>query len=538
LQFLSTGLTDNLDELNDALAVDIENASFDPCNGPLDLYAPIEACTCLITFHSDTKNVDLAHYTVKEYLVSSRICDGPAQKYHMTQESIFFLAAQCFIIYMMHADYTLGCPLLNSAIHHWDSAVRTVHSEAHQKVIDSLVFSLLDPTLPHFHEWSREAREADDILSMPLWSVEVGAESCVTFAHLCWKGLNGMAQRFFKLRMDQGSFGNNLIWRNWEQYFSDARDLYGSAMEKYQPGEQTFRLSHAIETPQDPITIAERTKVFQEIAYYSTSYQSLTLLHLAAIVSNDFLLRLLISMGGDVNSQTPLGFSVLSSALYSKWQDIGSHELQLAVVKLLLSNNANPAVAKTSITPLQLTITGLIHVLENGVMSEARSRICRDILQVLIDAGADINGVADDETNIARIRYGCHLYFLTKTYDVAIQEDIVETLLETRGHHLCYSTPLRILEVLVASKDWAYSEDDLARYNALGDLLKSNGAKSLHIFPVKGLPGYNEEDMEEWGKITENGAKIELKQSNVDPEEDDNDLEVHNSYQNPHTFGF
>ena len=54
---------------------------------------------------------------------------------------------------------------------------------------------------------------------------------------------------------------------------------------------------------------------------------------------------------------------------------------------------------------------------------------------------------------------------------------------------------------------------------------------------------YNEEDMEEWGKITGNGAKIELKQSNVDPEdgdnedersiveieEDDNDIEVQNS---------
>ena len=47
----------------------------------------------------------------------------------------------------------------------------------------------------------------------------------------------------------------------------------------------------------------------------------------------------------------------------------------------------------------------------------------------------------------------------------------------------------------------------LAMYNALEDFLKSHGAKSRHLFPVKGLPGYNEVDMEEWIKITENKAK-------------------------------
>lgn len=39
LQLLSTGFIKNLHELKDALAVDIENASFDRRNGPIDLYA-------------------------------------------------------------------------------------------------------------------------------------------------------------------------------------------------------------------------------------------------------------------------------------------------------------------------------------------------------------------------------------------------------------------------------------------------------------------------------------------------------------------
>jgi hypothetical protein len=41
----------------------------------------------------------------------------------------------------------------------------------------------------------------------------------------------------------------------------------------------------------------------------------------------------------------------------------------------------------------------------------------------------------------------------------------------------------------------------LERLDTLENLLISYGAKSLHLFPVKGLPGYVEEDMEEWSKF-------------------------------------
>jgi hypothetical protein len=461
----------------------------------------------------------------------------------MTEESMYYLAAQCFMIYIMQEDYTLEKhQLLECATFNWYEAAAYVRSAVLQKVVDSLVFDLLDPTRPHFHEWLRRQPWK------PVWSVEAGTESCITLAHLLWDGIENMAQRFFDSRMDQASLRNYLTWNNWRECVPyNILDIYGSGMEKYQPEKQSFGRKYAIETPRDPrdsMAIAEAPEISQESANFSTGYQSFTLLHLAALTLNEFLLQFLISKGADVNSQTPLGISVLSTALYSTIKAVTSLEMKLAVVKLLLSNDANPAVAKTSITPIQMTIMGLMDINSITIkMNKARSIVLLDLLQVLIDAGADINGVADDETNIARIRYGCSLYFPTNTHDVTIEEDIVATLLENRGRHLCYSTPLRILEVLVASKDWDDLDDDLARYNALGDFLKSRSAKSLHLFPVKGLPGYIEEDMEEWGKITDNGAKIELKQSNVDPEdndnederstvdleEDGNDIEVHNS---------
>jgi hypothetical protein len=42
---------------------------------------------------------------------------------------------------------------------------------------------------------------------------------------------------------------------------------------------------------------------------------------------------------------------------------------------------------------------------------------------------------------------------------------------------------------------WAQALEYLTK---LENLLLSYGAKSLHLFPIKGLPGYVEEDMKEW----------------------------------------
>jgi hypothetical protein len=40
-----------------------------------------------------------------------------------------------------------------------------------------------------------------------------------------------------------------------------------------------------------------------------------------------------------------------------------------------------------------------------------------------------------------------------------------------------------------------------ANYEKLKSLLIRYGGKSLHLFPIEGLPGYVEEDMKEWKKV-------------------------------------
>jgi hypothetical protein len=120
LSFIVCGYEIKLHELADLLAVDVENPSFDRKNQPFDLHAPIEAATCLLTYdhsESDTGHLRLALYTVKEFLISSRIGDGPASMFQQTNDSMCALAVSCYIIYMLYEDYStkpnLSCLMLS-----------------------------------------------------------------------------------------------------------------------------------------------------------------------------------------------------------------------------------------------------------------------------------------------------------------------------------------------------------------------------------------------------------------------------------------
>src|SRR5882724_7924898 len=66
LNLIACGYEFTLEQLSELLAVNIENPSFDRQNKPFDIHAPVEACTCLVTYNMDTGILNLAHYTVKE----------------------------------------------------------------------------------------------------------------------------------------------------------------------------------------------------------------------------------------------------------------------------------------------------------------------------------------------------------------------------------------------------------------------------------------------------------------------------------------
>jgi len=115
-----------------------------------------------------------------------------------------------------------------------------------------------------------------------------------------------------------------------------------------------------------------------------------------------------------------------------------------------------------------------------------------------------VNGVADDGANITRICHACDWY----STEIASPElrpqrkSWIEAALHRRGQSELYDTPLRILKTRIAENcDDGGNDIGDPEYRALLDicfLLESNGARSLHLFPVKRLPRYCGEDMEEW----------------------------------------
>jgi hypothetical protein len=490
LSFVSCGYWIDLHKLADLLAVDVENPSFDRKNRPFDLHAPVEAATCLLAYdhiNPSTGNLRLAHYTVNEYLISSRIGDGPARMFQLTNDSMHALAASCYIIYMLCEDYSMKHkPLMAEALRFWPDAIRNIKSKSIKESITPLVIQLLDPRESHYPAWRNEVSTPISRRRCPLWSVEAGAECSAILASICWLGLIDVAQVVLNMWKDPFAFQAPLYWVRRIDYtrvdFPDADS----------PDEvkQTF-----LGLLQDEETGHEILTVLQ-VALMRTSTNRQPLPHI---------LDLLVQKGADVNTCSLTGLRPLNTllnckSLRSKLLVGEENSDRQFCFDFLLDSGAQPDPERCTITPLQSAILGALPNLYREF--EAVSRRIRTIL----DKGAAPNRVAHDETNVKRIHHTCKLFFKTYEERSCVWQDeseYLELALQERGTSAFYDTPLRMVENKKNrlpnpnSKSSKYLQIK-ERFDRLENLLISYGAKSLHLFPVKGLPGYVEEDMEVW----------------------------------------
>lgn len=100
LAFDNEGIFSMLDNLVEAVVVDVEQLSFSPEKRLLDKNDLFEICTCLITLTSRNE-VRLAHYSVKEYLVSERIHRGPATAFQISEIGFGVLARKICLVYLL-----------------------------------------------------------------------------------------------------------------------------------------------------------------------------------------------------------------------------------------------------------------------------------------------------------------------------------------------------------------------------------------------------------------------------------------------------
>lgn len=132
-----------LTELCETLAFDESDATMDQSGRLLDTHDLLRWCQGLITYHPETTNVTLSHSSVRSYLLSDQIKDGPSSVFSIDKSEAERLLLRKCLTYMMFTDFGKGyCsnydewkafsrhwPLLSYAANHWASHAHALDAE-------------------------------------------------------------------------------------------------------------------------------------------------------------------------------------------------------------------------------------------------------------------------------------------------------------------------------------------------------------------------------------------------------------------------
>jgi hypothetical protein len=450
------GIT-TLGALLDALAVDVERCTFSRENRVLDPEALLEVCTCLITImprddaqgDKDYFEVQLAHYTVKEYLISDRIGRGSAATFQISRESAYSFTAKCFIIYMLDEDYqALPEPqwsdssdrigLMNIAMCRWAEIVQGVKLCVALTAITPLILKLLDATDTYFQTWVETSEEIGPTGRIIKWTVAPGGESCLTLAYLCYYDLFETAQYFVENLLKPVVFETEI-----------------------------------------KLIISPRIWAGRSLGR-ADDIEDGKLLYIAALMKRVSFVKYFIAKGANINAISAKGLSVLGSAVGRGWYSVSRPQSMLGMVELLLQNGADPNISGVLFTPLQRLMSAWSKDLDTSVTAT--------IATSLLDFGADVNGVGNEEINVARLLSTIEDFCLQTGEDEQLDFGVED--IETEPYTMWnYNSPLRIVDHYMGMT-YKLLKGDLYRLTKMKEFLISRGAKSLHHSPKHKLPGH------------------------------------------------
>lgn len=152
-------------EVVDGIAIEIGQESMDPdnkLNEPEDI---LEICEGLIYLDEKNATLRLAHLTVKEYLISTNIVQGPAANYRVQHTIAHAELAKICLTYIMFDDFGDGpCdnyetrfekyPLLAYVVTYWPEHVAECEHDS-DETLDQIVlgFFRLGPDSEKFQAW-------------------------------------------------------------------------------------------------------------------------------------------------------------------------------------------------------------------------------------------------------------------------------------------------------------------------------------------------------------------------------------------------
>ena len=355
LQFLAFSARPvSLDEVVEVLAVTFEGSPrFDPEQRYPEPRDILTRCSSLVSISvlEQTRPKDqlrLAHFSVKEYLVSSRIQYSSACPFGMTARDAHGFIARACLAYLLQfktlkglTEATVGnFPLAQYAAAHWMG-----HAQAHEgpqlNDLQILIMVLLQVSQAHYVNWTRLYDAQLD------WRDIMQEPSTVT-PPLYYTACGGMTETT-RLLLEKGADINAQGGVN------------GNALQA-----ASYERNNAIVQ----ILLDNGADVNAQGGRYGNALQA------ASYRGNDAIVQILLHKGADVNAQGGVYGHALQAASY------GGND---AIVQILLDNGADVNAQGGEYD----------HALQ------AASFVGNDaIVQILLDNGADVNALGDKHGNV------------------------------------------------------------------------------------------------------------------------------------------
>lgn len=339
-----------IDEMVEVLAIDsTDNFCFSPEQRLPDPCDIITICSTLVSVTAaatentskqttGSQELRLAHFSVKEYLISERLKKGLMHCYHITSFSANISIAQTCLTYLLHferpdiltAEFDHEFPLIKYAAEFWPWHYRSITNDGDRKVVDRLGCNLVESENSCFINSLRifdpdkfppsDLNLETKIVPSPLYYLSLTGVSGV-LEMLLSKGasVNAEGGEYGDALLVASSGGHEVVVRLLLENGANVNaegGRYGNALSaaSYQGHEEVVHL-----------LLEKGANVNAEDEIYGNALSA------ASEFGHEGLVRLLLQNGADVNAEDKYGSAVSAASLKG-------HE---EVVRLLLEKGAD-----------------------------------------------------------------------------------------------------------------------------------------------------------------------------------------------------